>query len=244
MIEIQDLTVRYSEQIPVFDALNLTVRDGESIAVIGANGAGKSTLLLSLVGLAPIQSGTIRIDALPLEKKHLQAIRAKVGLVFQNPDDQLFMPTVLEDVLFGPLNYGIAMQEAKQAAEELLCSMNIAHLSARAPQDLSGGEKRIVALATVLAMNPDVLLLDEPSSFLDPGARRTMIKLIKPLPQTKLLATHDLDLALDLSDRVILLLKGRIEADGPADTVLRDRTLLERCGLELPYRLQGNNEST
>jgi cobalt/nickel transport system ATP-binding protein len=211
---------------------------GERIALLGANGAGKSTLLLSLLGILPVHSGSIEICGVKLDKATQAEARAKAGLVFQNPDDQLFMSTVRDDVLFGPLNYDGAWprgdrsrQELEDKAAALLESLGIGRLQDRMSHKLSGGEKRLAALATVLIMEPHILLLDEPTAFLDPRGRRALIKILSLLPQTMLIATHDIAFAETLATRAIVLCNGRIRADGPLPAILRDTPLLDECGL-------------
>jgi cobalt/nickel transport system ATP-binding protein len=218
--------------------LQFAAMDGERIAVIGANGAGKSTLLLALAGVIPHDSGEIIVDDILMEKKSLREIRKKTGMIFQNPDDQLFMPTIYEDIAFGPRNYGLPEDETATKALEALSRLGISHLNGRLSQKLSGGEKRLASLASVLVLEPDLLLIDEPTSFLDPKARRRLIGILSSLPHTMIIATHDLDMALDLCRRVILLNGGRIRADADAGEILYDAALLEECGLELPLSLQ------
>ena len=217
--------------------MSFSVREGERVAVVGANGAGKSTLLLALVGILNRSGGSVSIGGVPVERARLPEIREKAGLVFQNPDDQLFMPRVCDDVAFGPRNYGATEEEAGRAAESVLRELGIEHLKDRMSHRLSGGEKRMVAIASVLSMHPSVLLLDEPTSFLDPRARRGMIRELARLPHTQLIATHDLDMALELCGRVLILKEGRLCADGPAKKLLSDQKLLTDCGLELPLCL-------
>jgi cobalt/nickel transport system ATP-binding protein len=241
MLKTENLTVRYNsaDTSPALNGVSLTVREGERIALAGANGAGKSTLLLSLIGVLTPESGTVWVEDARMEKKTLRELRGKVGMVFQNPDDQLFMPTVYDDIAFGPRNYGMGEQDIGNRADSVLEKLGIAHLKGRMAHKLSGGEKRLAALAGVLVMEPSVLLMDEPSAFLDPRARRRLIEILQALTQTMVVATHDLDMALDLCDRAILLKEGGIYADGPAEAVLCDAALLEVCGLELPLSVRG-----
>jgi cobalt/nickel transport system ATP-binding protein len=233
VIQAENVTVRYvpSEAAEALRELSFRVAAGERAALIGANGAGKSTLLLALVGVLPAASGSITMNGVPVEKRTLGEIRKEAGMVFQNPDDQLFMPTVYEDIAFGPRNYGSAEALIRERAESVLAGLGIGHLINRMTSKLSGGEKRLAALAGVLVMNPSVLLLDEPSSFLDPRSRRRLIGILQSLPQTQLIATHDLDLAQKVCARVILLKNGRIAADGETGRILQDAALLEECGL-------------
>lgn len=231
MINIKDLNIRYSDGHDAVKNLSLQIDKGETVAIIGANGAGKSTLLLSMVGIIPISSGTISINEMDLNKKNVNEIRKTVGLVFQNPDDQLFMTHVYEDVAFGPRNSGYTEEEVNKRVENALNNLNITHLMQRAPSKLSGGEKRSVAIAGVLAMNPSVMLFDEPTSFLDPRSRRNLLPVLKSLQVTKIIATHDLDLAAEICDRVILLQNGVLVAQGNPQEILTNQQLLESGGL-------------
>jgi cobalt/nickel transport system ATP-binding protein len=218
--------------------ISFNITHGESVAMVGENGAGKSTLLHHLNGFLEPTQGTVRIGDYPITKKNLQAVRRSVGMVFQDPDDQLFMPTVLDDVAFGPLNLGMPPAEAESAALGALERVGAAHLRDRPPYRLSGGEKRSVAIATVLAMSPDILVMDEPSSNLDPRARQRLIDLLQTFTHTKIIATHDLDLAMDLCERTIVLHKGRITADGPTREIFQNDALLDSSGLTRPLRMQ------
>jgi cobalt/nickel transport system ATP-binding protein len=223
----------------VLENVNFSVADGEKVALIGANGAGKSTLLLTLVGLLPIHDGEIYVEGTKLAKKSLPFFRKRLGLVFQNPDDQLFMPSVFEDVVFGPKNYAAhaefnqknTNQTIEEKALSLMEQLEIAHLKDRMSHKLSGGEKRLAALASVLAVEPAMLLMDEPSAFLDPRARRRIISLIKTLPQSCIIATHDLEMATDLASRILFLHKGKIAADCHSPGLLRDEQFLQSIGL-------------
>ena len=203
-----------------------------------ANGAGKSTLMKAALGLITV-SGTITIDGLEMNRGNLTDIRRRLGYVLQDSDNQMFMPTVFEDMLFGPLNYGMPRPEAEALVDQTLAELNLTHLKNRRNHKLSGGEKRMAAIATILAMQPKIMLMDEPSTALDPKNRRTLIRTLNALPVTKIIATHDLDLVLETCDRVLLLHDGQIAADGPAWEILRDRALLERHSLELPFCLAG-----
>jgi len=238
IVEVVDLRYSYPDGTKALKGLSFRITHGESVAVVGANGAGKSTLLLHLNGYHSPQHGTVRIGDYPLTKETLQEVRRTVGMVFQDPDDQLFMPTVHEDVAFGPLNLGLPHQEVEARVTAALERVGASALKNRAPYHLSGGEKRAVAIATVLAMSPDILVMDEPSSNLDPAARRRLINMLKSFQHTKIIATHDLDMVLDLCPRTIVFHHGKIAADGPTEEIFRDEALLEACGLEKIQRLQ------
>ncbi|MBQ3921462.1 MAG: ABC transporter ATP-binding protein, partial [Firmicutes bacterium] len=233
-----NVTCGYEKGVEVLKDLSFAIECGESVGLIGANGAGKSTLMKAMLGLLPAD-GSISVDGIAVEKKNLREIRAKLGFVLQDPDNQMFMPTVLEDMIFGPMNYGASREEAERRAGEVLGRLSLEYLRDRYNHKISGGEKRMAAIATVLAMEPSVLLMDEPSSNLDPYNRRQVINAVNSLSITKIIASHDLDMILDTCDRVILLSSGRIAADGPAQGILSDKALLERNRMELPLRLQG-----
>lgn len=221
------------------EGVSFHIGRGEAVGLIGANGAGKSTLMKLLLGLLSPSGGEIRVDGVAVKKRVLPEIRRKLGFVLQNSDNQMFMPTVYEDMIFAPLNYGLSREEAEARVEGALDLLGLQALKHRHNHRISGGEKRMAAIATVLAMKPEAVLMDEPTSALDPYNRRLVIDIIRRLPQTRLITSHDLDMILDTCDRVILLGGGRIVADGPADAVLRDRPLLEANRLELPLGLQG-----
>ncbi|MDR1105007.1 MAG: energy-coupling factor ABC transporter ATP-binding protein [Treponema sp.] len=204
---------------------------GERIALMGANGAGKSTLLFVLSGVIPPLEGSLAVNGIPVDGKNLRELRKTAGLVFQNPDDQIFMPTVEDDVSFGPRNYGAGGEETGERVRKTLEALGIGNLAKRLAHHLSGGEKRLVALAGILVMEPALLLLDEPLAFLDTAARRRLLAVLSGLSQTMIIATHDADLARTLCRRCILLQAGRIRADGPVDQVLADGARLEEWGL-------------
>ena len=237
MLEFRNVSFSYEAGIPVIDNLNFSIRKGETVGLIGANGAGKSTIMKLMLGLLQGE-GQILVDGLPVEKKNLPVIRQKIGFVLQDSDNQMFMPTVYEDMIFGPLNYGLSKEEAETRVDRVLRDLNLEELKHRHNHKLSGGEKRMAAIATILAMEPEMVVMDEPSTALDPCNRRTVINTINRLPQTKLIASHDLDMILDTCQRVILLSHGRIAADGDTDTILRDKELLEANRMELPFCLQ------
>lgn len=236
LISICNLSYRYPDGLKALQSIDLTIAAQERIALIGANGSGKSTLLLHLNGILPLQSGSIQVGNWLMHPQHLKAIRNWVGMVFQNPDDQLFMPTVWEDVKFGPLNQGLKEPALSHRAHSALITVGLDPIEygARQAQHLSGGEKKRVAIAGVLAMHPQILVLDEPSAQLDPRSRRQLIQVLRDLPMTQLIATHDLDLALDLCERTVILSRGRVVYDGPTGTVMRDEAFLFEHALELP----------
>ena len=219
--------------------MSFSIGKGESVGLIGANGAGKSTIMKLLLGLLGPDSGKVMIDGIEVKKETLGDIRAKLGFVLQNSDNQMFMPTVYEDMIFGPLNYGLPREEADRRVDEVLGRLGLEYLKNRYNHKISGGEKRMAAIATILAMEPEAILMDEPTSALDPYNRRIVINTIKGLPQTRLIASHDLDMILDTCGRVILISEGRIAADGPAREILTDRELLEANRMELPFCFAG-----
>ena len=237
MIEIRNLTFAYEKDNPVLKDISFTAQDGECIGLIGANGAGKSTLMKVMLGLLD-GNGSVIVDGTPVMQDTLAEIRRKLGFVLQNSDSQMFMPTVIEDMLFGLLNYGMSRQEALQRADSVLKELGQEKLRDLYNHKISGGEKRMAAVATVLAMDPEVLLMDEPTSALDPYNRRIIIETIRKLPRTKIITSHDLDMIYDTCGRVILLSQGSVAADGPAEEILKDRELLEANRMELPLRFQ------
>lgn len=236
---LDNVCYTYPDGKKAVNGISFEIHHGESVAVVGSNGAGKSTLLLSMVGIMFPDSGEIRIGDVPLTKNTLPAIRQKVGFTFQNPDHQLFSTTVYDDVAFGPRNYKLSENEVRKRVEKSLEAVGLLHLSHRPPYKLSGGEKRSVSIACVLSMEPDILLMDEPSSNLDPKSRRRLINILKEFKHTKIIATHDLDMVLDVCERTIVIGDGRVMADGKSEEILRDEELLDRCGLEKPFVLQG-----
>jgi len=230
MLTVHNLTVEYPDGTRAIDEVSFALCAGENVALIGANGAGKTSLLLALVGVLVPKSGSIVAGGKTLGKGTLREIRSQIGMVFQNPDDQLFMPSIFEDVAFGPRNYGCPVEETEERVNDALAALGIGHLGLRSPLKLSGGEKRLAAIATVLAMRPGFMLLDEPSAFLDPRARRNLIGILAELPQGKLIATHDLALAEELCSRILLLQDGRLVAD-EGTQLLRDTQALTAAGL-------------
>ena len=238
IVETRALSYAYPDGQQALQNLNFSIHHGQSVGVIGSNGAGKSTLLLHLNGVLKPTTGEIRIGDFPVCKATLTEVRRAVGLVFQDPDDQLFMPTVYDDVAFGPINMGLPAAEVNALVVHALATVGAGYLAQRPPYRLSGGEKRAVAIAAVLAMSPSILVMDEPSAGLDPAARRRLINLLKGFNHTKIIATHDLDLVLDLCSRVLVMREGRIEADGSPEAIFADAELLKCCHLELPLSLQ------
>ena len=235
MIQINDVSIVYDHTIIAINHLTTTIH-APVTAIIGENGSGKSTLLTSIVGLHPM-AGSILVDGLEVKKDNLHAIRKRVGYLFQNPDHQLFMNTVYEDIAFGLVSQGMDQDVVKEKVEAMAYQLHIDDLLARNCAKLSGGQKSLVALAGVLVMEPDILLLDEPTAFLDPKARRRIINILKSLPQSIILATHDLDMAYDLVDEVILIHKGMLITKGDKQ-ILTNKDILESNGLELPLRFQ------
>ncbi len=239
LLQVQNLCHRYAGGHMALTGVSFTIQPGERVALLGPNGAGKTTLFLRLCGVLVGQAGEVLVQQLdpatPTQRKKLPSV---VGVVFQNPDDQLFATTVLEDVAFGLLNKGQSQTEAKALAEATLQQMGLGEVAQRSPHRLSGGEKRRAALAGVLAMQPNLLLLDEPTMFLDPRGQRELLQTLEQLNSAILLATHDLDFAWDCCPRALLLDGGRLIADGPSHTLLADAELMERHGLEVPYRLR------
>ena len=238
MIEFQNVSFAYEKGRPVLRDLSFRIERGEAVGLIGANGAGKSTLMKLLLGLLQGE-GKILVDGVEVRRDTLAGIRRKLGFVLQNSDNQMFMPTVCEDMIFAPLNYGLSREEAEARVDAVLARLHLEELKYRYNHRISGGEKRMAAIATILAMEPEAILMDEPSSALDPCNRRLVINTIRELAQTKLIASHDLDMILDTCGRVILLSNGRIAADGAAEMILRDRALLEANRMELPLSLMG-----
>ena len=237
VLKLENVSFRYDLGHEVLKEISLVLTEGEQVALIGANGVGKSTLLKLFVGLLSPQRGRVSVSGLPVEKANLVAVRRAAGYVFQDAESQLFLANVWEDVAFGPRNEGLVGEDLRHRVDEALSSVGLTSLAAEHVYRLSGGQKRLASIATVLALRPDSLLLDEPTLALDPRNRRAVIRALSALPCAKLIATHDLDFVLDACTRVLLMDGGRIVADGRPDELLRDRTLLERHGLELPLSL-------
>jgi len=238
IVEARDLHFSYPDGTEALRGVSFRITHGESVAIVGANGSGKSTLLLHLNGYLSSTRGELRIGDSLLIRQNLKIVRRAVGLVFQNPDDQLFMPTVFDDVAFGPLNLGLSPEDVEDKVTSALETVGAIHLRDRPPYKLSGGEKRSVAIATVLSMSPDILVMDEPTSNLDPRARRLLIELLKGFTHTKIIATHDLDMVMDLCSRTLVIREGRVIADGPTQKIMRDEELLASSSLEKPLGLR------
>ncbi len=240
-IDIRDLSYRYPDGKEALSAVTFSVHESECVAIIGPNGSGKSTLLLHLNGILPDDengSPAVRIFDQPISKPVMDAVRRKVGLLFQDPDDQLFCPTVYEDVAFGPRQFGADEEEVKGLVAGALAAVGLTGFENRSPHHLSGGEKQRVCLAGVLACRPSMLALDEPTSELDPRGKRELKKILESVKATKIIATHDLELVVELCPRTILLDAGKLIADGPTLEILNDEKLMIQHGLERPHSLQ------
>lgn len=234
VIEMTGLSFSYPDGRRALDGVSLAIRPGEKVALVGPNGAGKSTLMLHLNGILGDKESPVRVGGLPLTKENLPIIRGRVGLVFQNPDDQLFSPTVLEDVAFGPLHMGLPEDEVRRRAAVALEQVGMAGAEDRLSHHLSIGQKKRIALATVLTMEPEILVLDEPTAGLDPRGRRQLIALLRDLPRSMLVSTHDMALVAELFPRMVVMDEGRIVADDATDRLLALPDLLEAHGLEAP----------
>lgn len=230
-VKFDNVHYRYPDGFEALRGVSFLITHGEKVALVGANGAGKSTLMLHMNGLLQATEGSVIIGDVLITKKTLPEIRRTVGLVFQNPDDQLFMPTVEEDVAFGPRNMNLTEEEVNRRVDRALEAVGVSELRHQAPYRLSGGQKRSAAIATVLSMEPDILILDEPSSNLDPHARRLLMAQIKEFYHTVIVTSHDLDLVRQTCPRTIIMAHGQIIADGPTSTLLDDAGLMERAGL-------------
>lgn len=230
-IEVENLAFSYPDGHVALTGVTLSIAPGEKVALVGPNGAGKSTLMLHLNGILQGR-GCVQVCGLDVVKENFGKVRAAVGLVFQNPDDQLFSPTVFDDVAYGPIYQGLKAAEVQQRVEEALAAVHMRDYADRVSHHLSVGEKKRIAIATVLSMKPEILVLDEPSAGLDPRARRSLINLLRELPQTMLVSTHDLPLARELFPRTVIMDHGAIVADGPTAHLLNDAALLEAHGLE------------
>ncbi|MBI4649894.1 ABC transporter ATP-binding protein [Candidatus Desantisbacteria bacterium] len=241
IIEAQDLYFVYPDGTKAINGISFKIIHGESVGIVGSNGAGKSTLIMQMNGFFLPTSGSLKIGATPVNEKTKVDIRRHVGLVFQNPDDQLFMPTVFDDIAFGPLNLGFSKEEVEKCVDESLKMVGCLELKDRPSHHLSLGQKRAVSIACILSMGPDILVMDEPSSFLDHRSRRDLINLLKKFTHTKIIVSHDLDLILEVCERCIILKDGKIQADGKAKDILSEENILKQNNLELPLTLQKNN---
>ncbi|MEL7035422.1 MAG: ABC transporter ATP-binding protein [Cyanobacteria bacterium J06592_8] len=235
-IVVQDLVFSYPNQTPILQGISFTLKPGEQIALLGKTGTGKSTLMENLVGLKQPNSGKIWIQGISLEPNNLFEVRREIGFGFQEPNDQLFMPTILDDVIFGPCNYGVPPEEAKEQAYQLLADFGLADVTDHPVHELSGGQKRLAALAAILALKPSILILDEPTNGLDPWWRRYLAEILPALPvQVLLIASHDLNWVRRVSQRAMVLQQGKISIDMPIEQLLQDGSTLESCGLPLDY---------
>ena len=238
-IQFSDVHYRYPNGYEALSGVTFRVTHGEKVALLGLNGAGKSTLLLHTNGLLLPSQGEVNIGDVPVRKSTMRLVRQAVGMVFQNPDDQLFMPTVADDVAFGPQNMGLPPDEVSRRVSLALADVGATDLADRPPFELSGGQKRMAAIATVLSMEPDILVMDEPTANLDSSARRRLLNILHSFRHTMLVATHDLDMALELCPRAILLDHGRVAADGPTASLLCDRQLMPSAGMDIPASVLG-----
>lgn len=234
IISVSDLSFGYDSKRKVLENINFQLKKGESVGLVGANGVGKSTLLRILVGLNTGFQGDVMVKNIPLEKKNLKTIRKNVGYVFQDADSQLFMSTVFDDVAFAPRNYGMSEAEVNEKTMKALKVVHIEQLKDKQIYKLSGGEKKLASIATILSTEPDVILMDEPSVALDPKNRRNLINILNRLNQAKIIASHDLNMIMDTCERTILLSDGKIIKDGNTKEILLDKELMEESGLELP----------
>jgi cobalt/nickel transport system ATP-binding protein len=236
-VQVTGLNFSYPDKTNALENISFSLKEGESLGLIGPNGAGKSTLLLHLNGVLK-QDGAVRILGEPIKKQNIKTIRKKVGMVFQDPNDQLFMPTVFDDMAFGPLNLGMERDQIQEKVKTTLKKMGLHGYEEKNPSHLSLGERKKVSLATVLVLNPQILVLDEPTANLDPGSKKSVINTLKNIQKTKIIASHDMDSIFYLCGRIILMNKGKIAAQGKADHILRDKNLLEANSLELPSQLR------
>lgn len=237
-LEVKEISFGYENKQKILREISFTANANEAIGIVGANGVGKSTLLKMMVGLLPILSGEIFVEGVKLTEENLPKIREKMGFVFQDSDNQLFMPTVYEDIAFAPRNYGYSADEVDARVQHAMELTNTTHLAKKQIYKMSGGEKKLVSIATVLSLMPDIILMDEPTIALDPRNRRNLINILNSFSQIKIIASHDLDFILDTCERTILLSDGKIVCDGLTQEILTDRELMENNGLELPLRYQ------
>jgi cobalt transport protein ATP-binding subunit len=233
-IDLEHVHFRYPDGFEALRGVELHVGPGEKVALVGPNGAGKSTLMLQLNGTLRPEHGSVRVAGMAVSKDTIRRVRAEVGLVFQDPDDQLFSPTVFDDVAFGPLHMGLPADEVHRRVERALAAVGMAAFAHRVPHRMSLGQRKRVALATVLSMDPSILVFDEPSAGLDPRGRRELIRLLRTLDQTMLVSTHDMRLVAEVFPRVVVMDDGLVVADGPTAGILADEALLEAHGLEAP----------
>lgn len=234
MIELENITYSYPDGTRALHGVSITIAPGEKVALVGPNGAGKSTLLLHLNGVLRCSQGAIRLDGEILSDATIRRVRSRVGMVFQDPDDQLFSPTVFDDVAFGPLHMGYDEEEVRQRVFRALDQVGMGGFERRMPHHMSLGQRKRVAIATVLSMDPALLALDEPSAGLDPRARRGLIDLLRALPQAMIVSTHDMRMVAEVFSRTIVLAQGQLAFDGPSAEILANGELLERYGLERP----------
>lgn len=236
--EVDDLHFVYPDGHRAINGISFRIWHGESVGIVGANGAGKSTLLMLLMGVLFPSQGEVRVGDVQVTRKTLPLIRQSLGMVFQDPDDQLFMTTVYDDVAFGPRNYRLDEAEVEKRVIRALEAVGILHLKDRAPFKLSGGEKRAAAIASVLSMEPNILVMDEPTAGLDPKSRRRVMGLLRSFDHTKIITSHDLDMVFELCERTIVIREGEVAADGPSAAILLNAELMDACGLELPLSVQ------
>lgn len=241
-IELKGVSFSYQKGRNVLQGVELSVEHGKSVGLIGANGVGKSTLLKLLVGLLTDYEGTVMVLGQAVTKKNVADIRKKTGYVFQDSDSQLFMSTVYEDVAFGPRNYGLPEDIIEQKVMAALQKVHMDELRDRQNYRMSGGQKKLASIATILSMEPEIVLFDEPTIALDPRNRRNVIRILNEMSGTKLIASHDLDMILDTCEQTVLLAEGKVVCQGQTEEILKDRALLEEHGLELPLCMQGKKE--
>lgn len=238
IIDFKDVHFAYPDGTEALNGISFRITHGESVGIVGANGAGKSTLISHMNGYLLPAKGSITIGDLQLNKTTINHARKTVGIVFQNPDDQLFMPTVFDDVAFGPLNLGMTEEKVVERVNEALNTVGCLHLKDKPPHHLSMGQKRAVTIAGVISMQPDILVMDEPAASLDPKSRRQLINLLKKFRHTKIIASHDLDLIMDVCERCLVISDGKVAADGASGELLTNEELLEKNNIELPLSLQ------
>jgi len=234
---IENFSYRYPDGTAALSDISLSIEHGQKIALIGPNGAGKSTLLLAMAGFVK-GAGKVLVDGLPINRKNLKQIRTRMGSCLENPDDQLFMPTLFDDVAFGPVNMGLETEQVKKCVAHALQTVGLAQMADKAPHHLSAGQKRAAAIATILSMSPKIITFDEPDASLDPRNRRNIIKLLQNLTQTLIIATCNMNFAAALADRAILIDQGSIIADGQAKKIMSNSDLMTEHGLEIPYLIK------